>query len=81
MQKHNKYVGIDFKSSGYVVGSGSLHESGANYETVKGYPQDTDFAPPELIALLERQNIYRVSNNGLDFEHWWAAYCYAAWLC
>ena len=68
MQKHNKYVGIDFKSSGYVVGSGSLHESGANYETVKGYPQDTDFAPPELIALLERQNIYRVSNNGLDLD-------------
>ena len=68
MQKHNKYVGIDFKSSGYVVGSGSLHESGANYETVKGYPQETDFAPPELIALLERQNIYRVSNNGLDLD-------------
>ena len=68
MQKHNKYVGIDFKSSGYVVGSGSLHASGANYETVKGYPQETDFAPTELISLLERQNIYRVSNNGLDLD-------------
>ena len=68
MQKHNKYVGIDFKSSGYVVGSGSLHASGANYETAKGYPQDVDFAPSELIALLERQNVYRVSNNGLDLD-------------
>lgn len=68
MQSIAKYKGIDFKSSGYVVGSGSLHASGANYETVKGYPQDVDFAPPELIALLERQNVYRVSNNGLDLD-------------
>lgn len=68
MQKHNKYVGIDFKSSGFVVGSGSLHESGSNYETVKGYPQDVDFAPDDLIFLLERPAFYRVSNNGLDLD-------------
>lgn len=68
MQTHNKYTGIDFKTSGYVVGSGSLHESGSNYETVKGYPQDVGFAPPELIALLERPAFYRVSNNGQDLD-------------
>ena len=56
------------KTSGYVVGSGSLHESGSNYETVKGYPQDVGFAPPELIALLERPAFYRVSNNGQDLD-------------
>jgi len=68
MQTNNKYAGIDFKTSGYVVGSGSLHESGSNYETVKGYPQDVGFAPPELIALLERPAFYRVSNNGQDLD-------------
>lgn len=68
MQTHNKYTGIDFKTSGYVVGSGSLHQSGSNYETVKGYPQDVGFAPPELIALLERPAFFRVSNNGQDLD-------------
>lgn len=68
MQTNNKYAGIDFKTSGYVVGSGSLHQSGSNYGTVKGYPQDVGFAPPELIALLERPAFYRVSNNGQDLD-------------
>lgn len=68
LQKLDKYKGIDFKSSGYVVGSGSLHESGANYETVKGYPQDVDFAPCELLAILERPAFFRVQNNGLDLD-------------
>ena len=68
MQTNKKYTGIDFKTSGYVVGSGSLHESGSNYEAVKGYPQDVGFAPPELIALLERPAFYRVSNNGQDLD-------------
>jgi len=68
MQTHKKYAGIDFKTSGFVVGSGSLHQSGSNYETVKGYPQDTDFAPDDLIFLLERPTFFRVSNNGLDLD-------------
>lgn len=68
MQKHDKYKGIDFKTSGFVVGSGSLHASGSNYETVKGYPQDVDFAPIELVDLLERPAFYRVSNQGLDLD-------------
>lgn len=68
MQTHKKYAGIDFKTSGFVVGSGSLHASGSNYETVKGYPQDVDFAPDDLIFLLERPTFFRVSNNGLDLD-------------
>jgi len=68
MQKHDKYKGIDFKTSGFVVGAGSLHASGSNYETVKGYPQDVDFAPSELVDLLERPAFYRVSNQGLDLD-------------
>ena len=68
MQTHKKYAGIDFKTSGFVVGSGSLHASGSNYETVKGYPQDVDFAPDDLILLLERPTFFRVSNNGQDLD-------------
>ena len=68
LQKLDKYKGIDFKSSGFVVGSGSLHASGSNYETIKGYPQDVDFAPDDLIFLLERPAFYRVSNNGQDLD-------------
>jgi len=68
LQKLDKYKGIDFKSSGFVVGSGSIHASGSNYETIKGYPQDVDFAPDDLIFLLERPAFYRVSNNGQDLD-------------
>jgi len=68
MQKLEKYKGIDFKSSGFVVGSGSLHASGSNYETCKGYPQDVGFAPVELITLLTRQASFRVSNQGMDLD-------------
>ena len=68
VQKLDKYKGIDFKSSGFVVGSGSLHASGSNYETCKGYPQDVDFAPIELLTLLTRQASFRVSNQGMDLD-------------
>ena len=68
LQSVKSYAGIDFKTSGYVVGSGSLHISGSNYETVKGYPQDISVAPPELIALLTRPKSFRVSNQGLDLD-------------
>ncbi len=46
--------GIDFKSSGFVVGCGSLHKSGNRYERVKGYPQDVGEAPAELVNALKR---------------------------
>lgn len=50
----DKYPGIDFKSSGFVVGAGSLHRSGNEYEAEKGHPCDVNDAPQALIALLEK---------------------------
>lgn len=46
--------GIDFKVSGFVVGNGSLHKSGAHYERLKGFPQDVDEPPAELVDALKR---------------------------
>ena len=68
LQSIAKYKGIDFKTSGYVVGAGSLHVSGSNYETIKGYPQDISVAPPDLIAILTRPKLFRVSDQGRDLD-------------
>lgn len=46
--------GIDFKVSGFVVGNGSLHKSGANYEAEKGFPQDVGEPPAKLTDALKR---------------------------
>ncbi|QJQ98913.1 phage/plasmid primase, P4 family [Halomonas sp. PGE1] len=47
------YPGIDFKSSGFVVGASSMHKSGLAYESEKGNPCDLTPCPPELLALLK----------------------------
>jgi len=52
--KNDKYQGIDFKSSGYVVGCGSMHKSGNVYEKLKGRPDELTDCPSELIAMLEK---------------------------
>ena len=62
------YKGIDFKTSGYVVGAGSMHASGSTYEAITGYPQDTTDAPPELLALITKPAFHRVSNQGADVD-------------
>lgn len=49
---HAKYPGIDFKTSGQVVGAGSLHQSGNRYKIALGSPSEVTPAPAELIALL-----------------------------
>lgn len=46
--------GIDFKSTGFVVGCGSIHGSGMRYEALKGSPVKITEAPEELIDLLKR---------------------------
>lgn len=46
--------GIDFKVSGFVVGNGSLHKSGAHYEKQKGFPHDIGDAPQQLVDALKR---------------------------
>lgn len=62
-QAHPDYPGIDFKSTGYVVGPGSLHRSGRRYETVCGSVSDIIDAPCELLALLEKQSTYRLNDD------------------
>ena len=62
--KHHLYPGIDFKSSGYVVGPGSMHVSGTCYQTLIGSPMDIDYAPPELIKLLLKPELHRKVHDG-----------------
>lgn len=63
-QSHRDYPGIDFKTSGYVIGAGSLHASGAVYEAVSGHPCDITPAPDALIQLLKKPDTYRASSSG-----------------
>lgn len=58
------YPGIDFKTSGYVVGAGSLHKSGADYEVESGSPCDLTDAPEPLLNMLKRTTHTRASIGG-----------------
>ena len=60
-QHHHDYKGNDFKSSGYVVGPGSLHASGNHYKILIGSPADIDDAPQQLIDLLKKPEKYRAT--------------------
>jgi len=66
---HKDYEGIDFKSSGFVVGCGSTHKSGMKYELAFGEVGNIDDAPPKLIELLEVKDMHRVVMDGsaIDF--------------
>lgn len=64
LQHHHKYPGIDFKTSGYVIGAGSMHASGAQYEVARGFPQDITDAPQGLIGLLRKPDRHRVDYDG-----------------
>lgn len=70
-QKCGEYVGIDFKSSGFVVGYGSNHESGNKYELASGSPDNIFEAPDELLQLLEVPDTLRTTYDGnpVDFTH------------
>jgi hypothetical protein len=61
MGHHKGYPGIDFKSSGFVVGAGSLHKSGNKYEVMNGSPGEVDYAPPALLQLLKKPDTHRVT--------------------
>lgn len=65
-----EYPGIDFKSSGYVVGPGSAHKSGGIY-TADGSPDDIGPAPEALINMLRRPERHRADFNGhaIDIGH------------
>lgn len=49
------YPGIDFKSSGFVVGPYSMHVSGNRYHAIEGSAAEVTEAPQELIDLLKVQ--------------------------
>ena len=59
------YKGIDFKSSGYLVGAGSLHKSGNRYEYKKGFPDESlAEAPSVLLEKLEKKAHTRAFLDG-----------------
>lgn len=62
------FPGIDFKTSGFVVGCGSLHASGAMYEREKGFPEDTSDAPDDLLQLLKRKEHTRAIVGGVQVD-------------
>jgi len=65
------YPGIDFKSSGFVVGPGSLHLSGARYVAAVGTPADIEPAPAALVEALRKPERHRAEYNGqaVDVSH------------
>lgn len=62
------YDGLDFKSSGFVVGAGSIHKSGAVYEVDKGNPDDLTDAPDALIELLRKPEHKRAVFDGVQVD-------------
>jgi hypothetical protein len=68
VQHLNDYPGIDFKSSGYVVGPGSAHASGTPYSIAYGSPDDIDDAPAALVALLEKPEYHRHEYKGTPID-------------
>lgn len=68
LQHSDAYPGIDFKSSGFVVGSGSLHSSGADYEDLHGAPQDVTVLPSILLELLKKPTHHRSIISGVAVD-------------
>ena len=64
VQHLDKYKGIDFKSSGYVVGPGSLHESGNTYDVAFGSIDDIDTIPQSLVDALKKPEHFRAEIEG-----------------
>lgn len=64
LQGHPDYPGIDFKSSGFCVGPGSIHKSTNHYEILYGAPGEISDAPECLIDLLKRPERFRAEYNG-----------------
>lgn len=62
------YEGIDFKGSGFVVGCGSSHISGGQYERAKGFPDELTQAPERLLALLAKPMHHRAEYAGEQFD-------------
>lgn len=63
VQHLKQYPGIDFKTSGFVVGAGSLHASGNVYSVERGHPADVGPAPTALVDLLRKPSTYRTHTS------------------
>ena len=68
VQHHPAYKGIDFKSSGFVVGPDSKHVSGNVYQTIYGSPSDIDDVPQDILDGLAKPNRYRASIDGTTVD-------------
>ena len=68
LQHLQGYDGLDFKSSGFVVGAGSMHASGNRYKVLFGSPDDIQDAPQELIDLLRKPDRHRAVVNGMTYD-------------
>lgn len=68
VQNHKKYSGNDFKSSGFVVGPGSLHKSGNTYEILNGSPDKIGPAPASLIEIIKRPESFRATYDGAAMD-------------
>lgn len=68
LQHHDKYPGIDFKSTGFVIGPGSKHISGNRYRLLVGDPSDIGPAPRALIDLLKKPDTYRAAYDGGNID-------------
>lgn len=64
LQHVKGYDGVDFKSSGFVVGAGSMHASGNRYTTIGGHPDNIEEAPAALIDILRKPEYHRTEYNG-----------------
>ena len=64
------YPGVDFRSGSgaFVVGPGSMHNSGRVYEAVLGSADDIDDAPAGLIEMLRRPATVRVEYDGKTMD-------------
>lgn len=68
MQSHPDFPGVDFKSSGFTVGPGSMHKSGNTYEILYGSPDQITDAPACLVDLLKRPERFRAEYNGSTMD-------------
>ena len=68
VQTHKEFIGVDFKTSGFVIGSGSIHASGNLYETLVGEPSEITPAPQALIELLRKPERHRAVIDGAAID-------------
>lgn len=64
VSKLSAFPGIDFKTSGYVVGPGSRHQSGREYRVLVGIVEDIAPAPEKLLSALKKPDRMRAEISG-----------------